>query len=63
MNFKNTVKLARKSGSRYIQRKNGNTIFDVVSYQAGLMDEEDVYADDWQVPSQSKISYFRKTGR
>lgn len=63
MSFKDTVKLAKKYDVRYIQRMKGNTLFDVHSYNAGLLDYEDVHADDWCIPDQERISYFDKTGR
>lgn len=61
MRFKTAVRLAK--GLRYIQRMNGNTIFDLVKYQPMQMDQEDIYADDWVIPEQNRISYFDKVGR
>lgn len=61
MRFRTAVKLAK--GLRFIQRMNGNTIFDVVKYNPENIDQEDVYADDWVIPEQKRISYFDKSGR
>lgn len=61
MRFRTAVKLAK--GLRYIQRQNGNTIFDLIRYQPEQMDEEDIRSDDWVIPEQNKISYFSKAGR
>jgi hypothetical protein len=61
MRFRTAVKLAR--GLRYIQRLNGNTIFDLVRYQPEQMDEEDIRSDDWMIPDQDKIKYFDKARR
>jgi hypothetical protein len=58
MRFKTAVRLAK--GLRFIQRMNGNTIFDLVKYEPGHMDIEDIYADDWVIPNQKVISYFNK---
>ncbi len=58
MRFRTAVKLAK--GLRYIQRLNGNTIFDLVKYHPENIDQEDIYADDWIIPDQEKISYFTK---
>lgn len=56
MRFRIAVKLAK--GLRYIQRLNGNTIFDLVKYQPEQLDEEDIRSDDWIIPDQENISYF-----
>lgn len=61
MRFKTAVKLAK--GLRYIQRMNGNTIFDLVKYQPEQMDVEDIRSDDWVIPDQKRITYFNKQGR
>lgn len=61
MRFRTAVKLSK--GLRYIQRMNGNTVFDLVRYQPEQMDYEDIHADDWCIPDQDKISYFNKSGR
>jgi len=56
MRFRTAVKLAK--GLRYIQRLNGNTIFDLVKYQPEQMDEEDIRSDDWCIPDQDSIRYL-----
>ena len=61
MRFKTAVRLAK--GLRYIQRMNGNTVFDLVRYEPSQMDQEDIYADDWVIPDQHNVSYFNKAGR
>jgi len=61
MRFRTAVKLAK--GLRYIQRLNGNTIFDLVRYQPEQMDEEDIRSDDWMIPDQEKIHYFGRDTR
>lgn len=61
MRFKTAVRLAK--GLRYIQRMNGNTLFDLVKYEPSQMDQEDIYADDWVIPDQDNVSYFNKIGR
>ena len=58
MQFRTAVKLSK--GLRYIQRMNGNTLFDLVKYQPEDLDEEDIRADDWILPDQEKISYNRR---
>ena len=55
MRFKTAVKQAK--GYRYIQRMKGSTIFDVIKYQPNNLDEEDVWADDWAVCDQGRLSY------
>lgn len=61
MRFRTAVKLAK--GLRYIQRMNGNTIFDLVKYYPENMDYEDIHADDWIIPDQEKISYRNRNVR
>jgi hypothetical protein len=61
MRFRTAVKLAK--GLRYIQRMNGNTVFDLIKYQPENIDQEDIYADDWVIPDQGKITYFDKGSR
>jgi hypothetical protein len=61
MRFKTACRLAK--GLRYIQRMNGNTLFDVIKYNPENIDQEDIYADDWVIPEQKKITYFNKAGR
>lgn len=59
MRLKTAVKQARKAGCRYIQRDNGNTLLDVVRYHVDHLDMEDVYSDDWMIPDQERITYFK----
>lgn len=59
MRLKLAVQQAQKLGYRYIQRDNGNTLFDVVKYNVPLLDEEDIYSDDWMLPEQNKIGYLK----
>jgi len=61
MRFRTAVKLAK--GLRYIQRLNGNTIFDLVRYQPENIDEEDIRSDDWIIPDQDSIHYFGRDNR
>jgi len=63
MRLKHAIHQGRKAGIRYIQRMQGNTIFDLVKYQPDHMDLEDLRSDDWMIPAQSPISYLNKTGR
>jgi hypothetical protein len=58
LRFRTAVKLAK--GNRYIQRMNGNTLFDLIKYQPENIDYEDVYADDWIIPDQSQLSYMNR---
>jgi hypothetical protein len=53
-------KQAASSGSRYIQREFGNTIFDTVKYQPEHIDQEDIDADDWMPVFHERVVYFKK---
>lgn len=53
MTFKNCARKAQKDGERYIHRRNDATCrFDVVKYNPSLLEEEDLWADDWEVDYQ-----------
>ena len=58
MTFKQAVTLS-KGYTRYIQRENGRTIFDVVQYNPDRLEEEDLWSDDWSlVGPNEKVKYF-----
>ena len=50
MTFKQAVQKARLSKHRYIERMNDATcLFDVVKYNPSLLQDEDLWADDWMI--------------
>lgn len=61
MRFRTAVKLGK--GLRYIQRLNGNTLFDLVKYEPEHLDEEDIRSDDWVLPDQNNVQYFQSNVR
>jgi hypothetical protein len=49
MRFKTAALRARDQGERLISRDSGRTQFDVIKYQPDLLEEEDLFSDDWEI--------------
>jgi hypothetical protein len=55
MIFKNAVLQARTQGTRIIMRDANAAMFDVVKYNPEHLEQEDLWAEDWEPASPQEV--------